>query len=326
MRNILIIDGIVAAGSSVTDTLTALTTRKIAAIGDGSLVIGPTTTAAELTGIKKVQFVTRLSSGQLRYSVHIDRQLLNYNNTQVYSAPQNKIVQLGTGVASGALVIPSEGEVNFLIKNLSYNHTISTQRITYSATKKSTETPEAFIDRVVAGLNQANGMQAASIFTAVKLGSGTTLGIQFTTANEFIDLFIGVDGILSDTPLVTTQEAKVSTGRGIDVVREELVNSQFLGNNGYDTSDFWYTQTQEAKASENYNIITLGFEGIAPTPTNSIKVANNSLAFAFPTAASYTAFATTLTLIFGNAFSAIGGADSADTIDVNDIDNNNANT
>lgn len=326
MRNLFIIDGIVAAGSSVTTTLTALTTRKVAIIGDGSLVIDNTTTAAELTGIKSVQFVTRLTSGQLRYSVPVQRQSLNYNNYQLYSAPQNKIVQLGTGVALGALVIPSEGEVNFSIQNLSYNHAIATQRINYSATKKSTETPEAFIDRVVTGLNNANALQVSPIVTVVKLGSGANLGIEFTTANEFIDLFIGVDGILSDNPLVTTQEAKVSTGRGQDVVNYEYNSSQFLGNQGYDTIDFWYTQTPESKTTENYNILTLGFEGISPTPTNSIKVANNSLAFALPTAAVATNFIAAINLVFGTAFAASGGAESGDTIDTNDIDNSNANS
>lgn len=319
MRNIFVIDGVVAGGSSVTDTLTALTTRKVAIIGDGALVIGPAAVAADLTGIKNVQFVTRLASGQLRYSVPVPRQNLYSNNMQIYTAPVNQVVQLGTGVALGALVIPSEGELNLLIKNLSYNHTISTQRITYSDTKKSTETPEAFIDRVVAGLNTVNGMQSSSIFTAVKLGSGANLGIQFTMANEYIDFYLGVDGILAGTPVTTTTPAKVSAGKGEDVVRMESNFSQFLGQAGYDTSDLWYTQPNSALVSENYNIATIGWEGIAPTPTNSIKVANNTLSFAFPTAASYTPFTTLLTLIFGNAFNAIGGAESGDP-DVDEMD------
>ena len=301
--------------------IASMTAREVMVLGDSKEIITVATTAAQTNNIVNVNFITKLSTGNTRLSVAIPRRAVVSYTLQNYSAPQNKIVQLGTGVATGALVVPTEGDVEFLVKNLSYIHGIATQRITYSDYKKSWETAEVFVDRVVAGLNQANALQATSFFTAVKLGTGANLGIQFTTANEHVDFYVGVSGILSGNPITVTQQAKVSTGKGDDIVRLEKLDSRNLGYQGYEcNADLYYKQTPEALVSENYNIVTLNWNAQGGMPASSPSVRTpNSIQFAFPAAADPSAFLTVLSKLFTTAYDATGGVVEL-PVDANEID------
>jgi len=306
MRNIFIIEALTT--QTTVGAVAAMTAREVMIVGDSKEVITDLSTAASLKGLKSINFITKTTNGNLRTSVPIPRLALKDFSMQVYNAPVNKVVTLGSGVAGTSLVIPTEGTGELTIRNLSYNHAISTQRVNYTATKKSTETAVAFIDRVVVELNAANAALTTPMYTVTKLGT-TDLGLQFTCANEHIDLAISRDGIFATAGVVTTVQAVVSTGKGVDVqyMEDELAKHQ--GKGGYiENADAFYKQPLESKSTENYDIVTLTWEGISPTPTNTIKVATNTFSFAFPEAADPAKFITALELIIGNTYTVAGGA------------------
>lgn len=332
MENILIVNQ-VALAATVADLgdLDALPVGAVIAIADGKKVLNASTVAADLDDVEGVVFMTKLSTGNFRTSVNIPRRNITDVNYQIYTAPQNKIMRIGALTDEGKLVIEDNQEINISALNMSYNRTIASQRVNISVTKRSGETASAFVDRIVAKLN-ADFNNTPKFFTATKLQDVTDadnplFAIQFETANEHIDLHVGVDGTFMYNTAIVTQEAKVSMGKGSDVLQMEKDFSRHLGNNNYvEMNDAWYSQALQASAGTNYNIATLAWKGIAPKITTSIHAANNTLAFAIPTGSSVTALLTLLRLIAGTAYSGdgLGGAVVLDSAETNEIDNNPA--
>lgn len=322
----MIINSIKAALGATANDIDTLTPRQLMVIGDSAKILDNTAVAADVVGIKNVIFAVGQTAGGFRTSVSIPRTAIKYFNVQNYSAPQNKIISVGSGLNdANKLFVTGEGEAQFLIKNLSYLHTCPSQRLNVTLVKKTAETLEAFVDRAVIALNAANATQVNSIFIAAKAGTGANLGITFTTANEHVDLYIGVSGILEGNWVATTQNAKVSTGAGKDIVTLESDMTKHRGNHGYESlGDLWYKEPLEAKASENYNVITIGWEGVASTPTNTIKVADNTLQFAIPSGTALTTFLALFAAILGTTYTADGGAVVGKEDDTNAMDGVNA--
>ena len=326
MRNLMIINSIKAATGASAKDIDALTPRELMVIGDSAKVLDNTAVAADVLGIKNIVFAVGQTAGGFRTSVSIPRMAIKYFNVQNYSAPQNKVIAVGSGAAdANKLFVTGEGEAQFLIKNLSYLHTSPSQRLNVTLVKKAAETLEAFVDRAVIALNAANATQVNSIFVAAKAGTGANLGITFTTANEHVDLYVGVSGILEGNWVSTTQIAKVSTGAGKDIVALEADMTKHRGNHGYESlGTLWYKEALESKASENYNVITIGWEGVSFTPTNTIKVADNTLQFAIPSSTALTTFLALFAALLGTIYTADGGAVAGKEDDTNAMDGVNA--
>ena len=326
MRNLMVINSIKAATGATAKDIDTLTARQLMVIGDSAKVLDNTAVAADVLGIKNIVFAVGETAGGFRTSVSIPRLAIKYFNVQNYSSPQNKVIAVGSGAAdANKLAVTGDGEAQFLIKNLSYLHTCPSQRLNVTVVKKAGETLEAFVDKAVIALNNANATLVNSIFVAAKAGTGANLGITFTTANEHVDLYVGVSGILAGNWVSTTQVAKVSTGAGKDIVALEVDLSKHRGNHGYESlGDLWYKQPTEAKATENYNVITIGWEGISPTPTNTIKVADNTLQFAIPSGTALTTFLALFAVLLGTTYTADGGAVAGKEDDTNAIDEVNA--
>jgi hypothetical protein len=289
------------------------------AIGDGRKVIGVGSAAADLSDIKEVRFMTKVANGRFKTSVPIARKNITSINRADYSAPQNKVITLGGVTEPLSFDIPTTGEGNITARNLSYNHTIATQRVNVSVEKLASETPEQYIDRVVAKLNASPGNNP-DFFIAEKVVSGAYLGITITTANEHVDLDVTMDGIFEGASKRVTQNARVSLGKGADVVAMERDYNKNQGDGGYvELTELWYANPIEASAGVNYNIFTLAWEGVATRGTKTSQVANNTLALAVPTTESITPFGTLLALIFGNTYEPVGGFETATQTDNNPI-------
>ena len=266
---------------TVEDAIDSLTAGELLAIGNDNIILGSTTLAAGLVGVKEVMFVVGLGNGKTKNSVSIPRRNITSYNQQVSTTPQVKQIRVGGTTAPLALVIPSTGEANILLKNLSYNHGIATQRISYSTMKKATETPEQFVDRVVLEINATMALQSTPFATASKVIASGNIGIDFTASSEHIDLFVGRDGIFATSAYSVIQEAKVGIGAGVDVIAMEKDMQRHHGDSGYQTNgDLWYKEPLQAKADTRYDLTTIYWNGIADTPTSSMLVAKNVLQFA----------------------------------------------
>lgn len=326
MENILIASqvGAIATIASIAE-LDDMVTGDVIAVGDGRKVFGIGTVAADLTAIKEIVFITKLATGQFKKSVSIPRDQIVIYNEQLYSAPQNKIVRIGGITEPLSLVIPNTGEGNITARNLSYNHTIAKQRVDISVQKIPTETAEAYVDRVVLAFNAAMAKQGTVFTAAAKVidGTNTYIGITFTNVNEHVDLALSLDGIFAGVVPVIVQEAKMALGKGEDVLNMEKDFSRNQGNAGYENlTDLWYNQPNASAIGTNYNMVTLGWDGIAPRgATSRMHVANNTLSFAFPTASNFGTITGWFTVILGTRYALVGGTDPGDEPDQNLIDN-----
>ncbi len=286
MENILIANVVkdTALLLTVETAIADLAAKEILAIGDGNVILGSANVAADFVGIKEVMFVVGLGGGRFKTSVSIPRRCITSYNFQTTTAALPKIIRIGGTTAPLALVIPSTGEANILLKNLSYNHGIATQRLSYSTMKKASETAEAFVDRVVLEINTAMALQTSTFATAAKVVSGAFLGITFTASDSSVDLFVGRDGIFADSSYAVTQEPKVAIGAGADILAMEIDMQRHHGNSGYETNgSLWYKEPPMASASLLYHVTTLYWDGNAETPTTSFKAATNVLQFAADT-------------------------------------------
>ena len=283
MENLLVVDSVVdVVGESYTTieaAVAGMTAKQLLIVGDGHTLIGAATVVPQ--GVQDVQFLVKLENGDIRSSVSIPRRSIRRVNLQYATNGIKKVLRIGGTALGTGLVIPSTGEGNILLKNMSYNHAIATQRVSVSVQKKATETAEQYIDRVVAEVNAAMALQAYPFATAAKVGSSPDFAITFTVADTDVDLSVGVDGIFADYPAETITEMKVPIGAGKDILAMEKEMSRHLGNGNYEKNpDLWYKGEFQANPNDVYDVITLNWEGIAPTPTNTIKAADNSLTIA----------------------------------------------
>ena len=283
MENLLVVESVVAiAGKGVTtveEAVAVMKANQLLVVGDGHTLIGAGTTVP--AGVQDVQFLVKLKNGNIRSSVSIPRRNIRRLNVQYATYPQLKVLRIGGTALGTGLVIPSTGEGNILLKNMSYNHAIATQRVSVSVQKKASETAKQYIDRVVAEVNAAMALQAYPFATAAKVGASPDFAITFTVADTNVDLSVGVDGIFADYPAETITEMKVGIGAGKDILAMEKEMSRHLGNSNYvENNDLWYKGEMRANPNDVYDVITLNWEGIAPTPTNTIKAADNSLTIA----------------------------------------------
>ncbi len=283
MENLLVVDNVVdvvgGAYTTVEAAIAGMAPYDLLVVGDGHTLIGVGTLVPE--GVQDVQFLVKLKNGDIRSSVSIPRRNIRRVNSQYATNATLKVLRIGGTALGTGLVIPSTGEGNLLIKNMSYNHAIATQRVSLSVTKRASETAEQYIDRVVAEGNAAMALQSTPFATLAKVGASPDFAITFTVANTDVDLSVGVDGIFADYPAEVITEMKVAIGAGKDILAMEKEMSRHLGNGNYERNpDLWYKGEFQADATDIYDVLTLNWEGIAPTPTNTIKAADNSLTLA----------------------------------------------
>ena len=283
MENLLVVDNVVdvvrGGFTTVEEAVAGMVPKDLLIVGDGHTLIGLGTVVP--AGVQAVQFLVKQKNGDIRSSVSIPRRNIRRLNVQYATSPQLQVQRIGGTALGTGLVIPSTGEANLLIKNMSYNHAIATQRVSLSVQKKASETAEAFIDRVVAEGNAAMALQAYPFATLAKVGSAPNFAITFTVADTNVDLSVGVDGIFADYPAEVITEMKVGMGAGTDILAMEKEMSRHLGNSNYEKNpDLWYKGEFQVNPNDQYDVITLNWEGIAPTPTNTIKAADTSLTIA----------------------------------------------
>lgn len=325
MENLFIVKAVPAGIADVEQvSLDTMIAGDIIAIGDGKKVFNGSSAIADLQDVKEFMFLTRLKDGAFRTSVNIPRtQITNYN-VQVATEPVVQVNGLGANVSGEGLVIPTTGKGQIFIKNLSYNHTVATQRVAYDTEKKSYETPVQFIDRVVLELNAAILLQGNQFVTVSKVGT-VDLGLVFTCLDTTIDLAIGVDGIFASQPVKVLTEAVVGLGAGADVLQMEKDMSRHRGNHGYITNtDLFYSQANQTDATKNYNVATLSWNGITRTATTAKHVTNDNLVFCVDVddTTAWTNLKALMALLVGNTYSVTGGVETGVEADDDAIDGN----
>lgn len=277
MENLLIVKDVtdLTGITTLEAAVTAMAIGDVIALGDGHTIVGRSIIP---TGVSRVQLITKLKNGETRISVSIPRSRISRINTQEATSYTAKVLTMaGTGAGEG-FVLPTTGEGFILLKNLSYNHSIATQTLSVSVIKKASETLSAYLDRVVTKITDSMALQGNVFCTVAKINSGTEYALAFTTTDYNVDLFVGVNGIFEEYPAVVTQEMEIPFGQGKDILAMEKVMSRHLGNHGYvENTDLWYSAGFQAEEGKTYDVMTINWEGISPTPTNTIKVANNVL-------------------------------------------------
>lgn len=289
MENILILKKVaaVAGFANIPAAMDGIVAGDLIAVGDDKKLLGSGSLAADLVGVRYVQFFTKLINGgtnQIRSSVPIDREAILRYNYQTAKDAVLGVATLGGITAPLALVIPSTGNTGLVLRNMSYNHTIASERVSSSFTKKASETAEVFVDRVVAELNAQQALLAVPFVTVAKVVSGANLGITFTNTNSNVDFSLSINGFLEGSAYSITTQPVAPIGAGADIVNLEKDFSRHRGYQGYaELGDLWYTQPLAASASLKYHVATLKWNGIAETPTSSFIAATNHLQFAVDT-------------------------------------------
>lgn len=283
MENILILKKVAskAGFANIPAAMDGIAIGDLIAVGDDKILLGADMVIGDLAGIRTVQFFTKLSTNTIRSSVPIDRDTITRFNYQAPKAAVQGVTTLGGVTAPLALVIPSTGDTGLVLRNLSYNHTIASERVSTSFTKKASETAEAFVDRVVAEINIQQSYLTIPFIIAAKVVTGANLGITFTTTNSNVDFDLSLNGFLAGSSVVVTTQPVAPIGAGIDILNMEKDFSRHRGNQGYaELGDLWYKQPTETGANLTYKVSTIKWDGMAETPTNSIKAATNHLQFA----------------------------------------------
>lgn len=221
-------------------------------------------------------------------SVPIPRRMVTNVSYQKYKAPQVAKYSIGDATAEGTLPFLSVGEAGITIKNLSYNHAISTQSVRVSEYKHQNETNEQFLDRLIEGLNadylNVAGSSGNKFFTATKVSNSGNFAIEIEALNEHVDFGISTSGMFELTGITQIQEPVFSLGKGSDIVSMEKDFSANEGNGGYEKlNDLWFSQPLEASSNSNYDVVCISWSGMHTFPQQVGIAATNQLYIALPT-------------------------------------------
>jgi len=205
--------------------------------------------------------------------------------------------------------------------NKSYNHTINTERRNVNLTKKSTETANAFLTRVVAKLNSPYPSgQNPNWYTA----SLSSTNIVITLANPHVDLATGTRGIAAGVTGTYTTAPVPGVGVGTDVQAMEKDYTRYKGNDGViENSDLWFNYTPDAVGAGTYSIATIGFTTENDSPTVKRFSERNTIAIAYPSAATalQTRLAAILAQVFGLGWSGTDNAEPGSNVpDTSEVD------
>ncbi len=286
MENILILKKVadVAGFANIPAAMDGIAIGDLIAVGDDKKLLGGDSVAADLVGIRYVQFFTKLSTETIRPSVPVDRETITRYNYQTAKDAVLQVARLGGTTAPLSLVIPTTGDTGLVLRNMSYNHTIASERVSVNLTKKTSETAEAFVDRLVAEINAQQALLFVPFVTAAKIVSGAFLGITFTNTNSNVDFNLSLNGFLVGSAYSITTQPVAPIGAGVDILNMEKDFSRHRGYQGYaELGDLWYTQPSETLITRKYHVATLKWDGMAETPSTSFKAATNHLQFSVDT-------------------------------------------
>ena len=306
MEQILVLKNVGNNVTTIAD-IEDMVAGEFVAIGDGKVILDGT--AGQLLDVKRVQFATRRDDGTIKMSVPILRRAVKNVTNQDYVATVNAVFQIGGTTAGTTLPFETEGEVYIAVQNLSYDHSVATQSLRFTVVRKPGETDEQFVDRVVAELNLTNPSPANryidKFYTAAKIGSSPNFGITFTLNNPHIDFNLQIDGMWAGVPVTNPTPANPGFGAGTDVRAMEIDYSRNEGNSGsYMNPQDWFKGTPDAVAAGTYSISTIHWLAEHTDPT-TIRFGNsNTLAIAYPSAASAveTRVKAILAAVFGDAW------------------------
>jgi len=324
MKSIIIVKKGVSLSSGVNiigGNINLIPVSAFAVYGDGAKLITPTDTAS-VNDIEIISFLQKVGTTSKdidkTVSIHtipLIRRRDVYDVDYVpYKAGQKQEKTIGSAtVLEKALRFENEGTVSMSIGvrsawgfNYTYFHTISN-------TKKAYETPEEFVNKVILSLNDVNkglgNINKTKFFNAIKVGSGTTLGIKLSALSEQFDLEISVSGMWAGSYIETTTPAKIGNGEGRDVLRLEQDCSVYKGNGNYEyrREDF-YSQPFLTDSEEKYDMFHIRWVGKVRYPSTTVQSTPQELYIAVPIREAITSdIKSLLSLCFSKAFDNIQG-------------------
>jgi len=314
MEDIFVLKNVVSSITAVA-ALNTIAAGELVVLGDGKVILDGT--AGQAQDIKRVQFIVKKDDGTVHTSVPILRRSVDYVNWQYYRAPVNGVFVIPYASITDSTV----GEFDFTIMNKSHNHTINTERRNVNLTKKSTETTAQFLARVVVKLNNPYPSgQVPNWYVA----STSTTNLTITLSNPHVDLAIGTRGIAAGVTGTYTTAPVPGIGVGTDVQAMEKDYTRYKGNDGViENSDLWFNYNPDAVGSGTYSIATIGFTSENDSPTVKRFSARNTIAIAYPSAATalQTRLAAILAQVFGLGWSGTDNAEPGSNVpDTSEVD------
>lgn len=203
----------------------------------------------------------------------IPRKEISNVNVKNYTAPVAMVITVGGTTADKALQFTDNEEAVIKIFDTSFSSRYNIQDMNVSITKRTSETAEAAVDRLVAKINEKEG----TFVTAAKVGAGTAnMGITLTPKDARTTISASLSGTFLYGNIETTTEQVYGDGVGADVLQLEKDFSVEEGNGNYiEYGSEHYSRAFEADASANYDLINMTWEGRHSSPTRSHNVMIN---------------------------------------------------
>lgn len=244
---------------------------------------GSEVTNAEVKAARAIQFIVKKADGEINGGLLIPNRTLLNQNYQAYQAGVAAVVKLGNNATTDtSLIIPSTGEGNIRLTNLTDTYEIDNFPANISVTKKSTETPVQYLARVVAAINAnptANLLVTAELETAA-----AKYQIKLTTKNSTIKLGVATDGVFADYQAIQVTARVTALGDGATIQKIEKELTVFKGNGNYtEDNDLYYKEPLVSNAALNYNVMSITWTSVVhPTHSTTMTVANPNILVCTP--------------------------------------------
>ena len=272
------------------DTIADMTNGQIGLLvyshdeGAQPVLRGTEVTNTELMASRAVQFIKK-GAFDFEASLVIPTKTTFDRNFQAYVAPVAGVYKLGDNAAvETALTIPAEGEGNIRLVNATVDYQVDSFPANISVTKRSTETPVQYLNRVVAAIN-ADAKAKTLVVAALETNTGR-YQIKLTTLDASFKLLVSTDGIFEPYRAITVTPRVIGKGTYAQMSAIERNLTVFKGNGNYiDYGDLWYKEPLKSIPGTNYDTMSITWTAIArPTHSTTMAIANPNLLICTPAA------------------------------------------
>lgn len=241
---------------------------------------------------------------------NIPRTRIKDVESQVYVAFTKPVITIGG--AGNPLTFTNNEEAYVNVYDDSFTTTVAIRSKRSNKYKTASESDDAFLDRVIAGLNNNNPNGDPSFITATKI-AGPNFGITVTPKEDGVFIKAAIGGSFEGGS-ISTANGVYGLGGGAQVLEMEKDASVEEGNSNFiNYTDLWYKRAFEADPSVNYDITTVSYEGQHSSPSATKNVMHNNISIAFVNGAATTAYngdvQVILSALVGEAYTSDEGAE-----------------
>jgi len=231
---------------------------------------------------------------------------VNRGNFRAFTRPT---INVGGVTAQLNLPITGTGDVSIKINDTTHTSAFNIRTKNVSVYKTAAMSAENVVDELVTRINKITWL------SAVKLNATTNYGIAITPTQDQVTISVHASEMIADADISIATDFVYGQGVGTDVLQMEKDFSTEEGNsNPIDWNAEYYPRVMEVNPNGNYDLVSLKWVGQHQTPTTFKNVMNNNLVFSSVNGAtnqSATLVVALLALIFGTAYTADAGAETA---------------